>query len=295
MYLTTIIGLALPLFRAKKDSTPTFSDNHPLTHNDSRHPLTHNHFTDIHNMDEFIPISDFEKRYFPDITDDEKKKFIIATNKFERISITEDQYHSSIMMPAQAPPAIAGQLRAINLITDLATNQNLIPIKLVTSLTFDKSFSWFRRLHKNVLYNFALQGKLIKNNIDYPQENELGMYRNKEKYLGAMKMPPSDIILKLLADTFNDYIHVYKRYHDRLSNPRDMELSDWKKIEKAAHQVNLEICCIKPFNDASNRVGRLTENLLRLNTGLKFKTFDNVDLLPVLTQLQKTKYAQYLM
>jgi fido (protein-threonine AMPylation protein) len=84
---------------------------------------------------------------------------------------------------------------------------------------------------------------------------------------------------------------VHDKYKDDLSNPRMLELQDWKILEKAAHTLCLRICCIKPFNDGSNRIARLIENLVRLNVGLRFKvTIDKNDFLKEVQNLQDQEY-----
>lgn len=224
-----------------------------------------------------IPITDFDRRWFPDPTDEDKKRFIINTHKFDKVIITEDQYHTAIMTPSRADPTIAGHLRAINLVVDLAKNPQLLPLKAITTNEFDATFSWFKRLHKNILYNLALKGKLINNNLDYPQQELLGTFRTKDKIFAQYKAPNPTKIINLLTNSLNDYTKVYTKYHDTLNFPANMDITDWRKLERAAHTVCLDICAIQPFEQASNQVARLTENLLRLNVGLKFKTYQQSD------------------
>jgi hypothetical protein len=244
-------------------------------------------------MDYLQDNNNFDKRYFPDLTDEQKKLFIINTNRFERISVSEEEYHNSIIIPKQSSPPVAGQLRSLNLIVDLATNAHLLPNQEIETHEFDDKFSWFKRLHKNVLYNFAQKNKTNNQTLEYPQENDLGTYRTEAKYLNGIKMPDPHNINKLLTFAFNDYLKVYNRYHPLLENPRNMEMSDWRKLEKATYQISLDVCCIKPFADGSNRVARLAENLLRLNVGLKFKTYDKIEPLQDIVKHQKANYLRF--
>jgi hypothetical protein len=245
-------------------------------------------------MDDRIPLTDFDLRQFPAITEDDKADFIIHTNKFERIYLTKENVVSDLVQPQKASPAVAGQYRAINLIQHLATNPNLIPLhKPVTNNSFDKLFDWFKLLHKNILYDFYLRGEQYNNFIDYPMLKEIGVYRYEDKILGSRKMPDPQHIKDLLAKAFVEYITVYRRYADNLNNPRMLDFKDWKRLGDAAYQLNLHICCIKPFKDGSNRVARLTENLLRLNVGLRFRTFDDLrDPNGPIWRMQDSIYAQ---
>jgi len=243
-------------------------------------------------MEELIPLTDFDLRPFPTISEEEKVDFIINTNKHERINLTEDQVHSSIMIYQNALPAVSGQLRCINSITELAQNPNLIPKPdKITKTTLTKFFPWLFNLHGNLLLDFAQEGEKKLNDIDYPLKSDLGQYRKEERSLGHRKMPPPDQIKQLLVEAFQSYAYVYHQYHEKISTPRIMELSDWKKLEEAAYKLNLRLCCIKPFKEGSNRVARLTENLLRLNCGLKFKVIEDTDkLLRDIWYLQDAEY-----
>lgn len=227
---------------------------------------------------ELIPLTDFDQRFFPEITENEKVKFILHTNAFERLTLTEDQIQSSIMIQQQADPLVSGQIRCISLIEILAKNQNLIPKpEQIQVNTLASQFRWLYDLHGNLLMNLALKGEKMMNEYDYPKRSELGQYRSEEKVLGHRTMPKPENIKQLLAEAFKEYATVYHKYHDALSNPRVMEKEDWQRLERAAYRLGLRICCIKPFRDGSNRVGRLTENLLRLNCGLKFRILEDKD------------------
>ena len=243
-------------------------------------------------MHDEIPLTDFDQRQFPEVSEKDKTEFILFTNKFERITLTEESIVSDLIQPQKASPAVAGQYRGINLILEMAPNPNLLPCHTnINNYNFDKYFKWLKTLHKNVLYDFYLRGDQLDNFIDYPHVKDLGTYRYEDKILGNRKMPNPENIKALLAQAFIDYLTVYHKYHDLLSNPRMLETNDWKKLTDAAYQLNLNICCIKPFKDGSNRVARLVENLVRLNVGLRFRTFDdNKDLLSDIWKLQDQRY-----
>lgn len=243
-------------------------------------------------MDELIPITDFDKRYFPDISEDEKINFILHSNDFERITMKFEDIQSQLLIPQKAKPAVQGQMRCLNWIIDLATDPDLFPRpRDFTSNNFDRLFPWFAKLHKNLLYDFSRKGEELLNAIDYPHPSELGTYRNEDKSLGPRAMPRPDFIRPLLIKAFSRYCKTYEKYRDDFSNPRLIETQDWKILEVAAHRLGLDICCIKPFRDGSNRIGRLVENLARLNTGLKFKiNTDKNSYLAEIWELQDSEY-----
>lgn len=241
---------------------------------------------------ELIPLTDFDQRSFPEVTEDEKVQFILQTNLIERSAMKEDQVRSSMLMPQTADPLVSGQMRCLAMLPDLAANPNLIPTTgKISEATFDQLFPWLKLFHGNLLFDLALKGEKLLNDIDYPRRADLAQYRTEDKMLGHRKMPHPFRIKALLAEAFKDYCKVYDEYRTKLSNPRLLEDSDWKRLEQAAYKLNLSICCIKPFNDGSNRVARLVENLARLNTGLRFKIIEDKDkLLNDIWKLQDSSY-----
>jgi hypothetical protein len=211
---------------------------------------------------ELIPITDFDKRYFPEVSEEEKINFILHSNNFERISMKKEEVQSHLLIPQRAHPAVSGQMRCFHLVLELAPNPELIPHPdLITPATFDKHFPWLKSLHKNLLFDFAKKGEELINLIDYPSKEELGKFRE----------------LPLLATSFKSLATHLRSIKDNLENPRLMEQEDWQKLEQKIYHASLDIACIKPFRDGSNRIARLTENLFRLNSGLKFKIHEDKD------------------
>lgn len=243
-------------------------------------------------MDELIPITDFDKRYFPDISEDERINFILHSNDFERITMKFEEIQSQLLIPTKGKPAVQGQKRCLEYVIDLASNPDLMPpANQITPAKFDKLFSWFPYFHKNLMYDFSRKGEELLNQIDYPHLSELGTYRNEDKSLGHRVMPRPDQIKPLLAKAFTRYCKTYDTYREGFSNPRLIETHDWKILEQATHRLGLDICCIKPFQDGSNRIARLVENLTRLNVGLKFKiNTDKNAYLKEIWELQDSEY-----
>lgn len=229
-------------------------------------------------MDNLIPLSDFDKRNFPPISHQEKVDFIIFTNSFEKIKLTNDTVESSLISPQRADPFVSGAMRCIHMIESLAPDQNLIPNPSdINIISFDQLFPWFKRFHKNMLYDAAKKGEQLCNDFDYPLVSSLATFRDTDKFLGHRKMPDPQNITSLLVKSFKEYAQVHFSYKDKISNPRSLEHKDWKIMEQACYKLSLDVCCIKPFEDGSNRVARFCENLLRLNLGLKFVIHKNPD------------------
>jgi hypothetical protein len=243
-------------------------------------------------MSDLIPMTDFDQRYYPEISEEDKVNFIMHSNSFERIVHKYDQIQAHLLFPSRADPAVSGQMRCIHLIFDLAKNPNLIPKpELITPASFDKLFPWIKQFHRNLLHDFSRKGQELLNQYDYPLPEDLGNYRNEPKSLGHRLMPPPEQIKPLLTQLFINYSKTYHKYKEGIESPILMEKQDWESLQNQIHLTSLSFACIKPFKDGSNRTARLIENLLRLNTGLKFIIHTNKDTyLRELTSLQDSAY-----
>jgi len=243
-------------------------------------------------MEELIPMTDFDQRYYPEISEDDKVNFIMHSNSFEKINHKYDQIQAHLLIPTRADAAVSGQMRCLHLIFNLAKNPELIPKpELITPASFDKLFPWVRQLHKNLLHDFSRKGQELLNQIDYPLPEELGNYRQEPKALGHRLMPPPDQIKPLLSSLFSNYSKTYHKYKEGIEAPILMEKEHWEDLERQIHLTSLSFACIKPFKEGSNRTARLIENLLRLNTGLKFTYHTDKDTyLRELTALQDSAY-----
>jgi len=113
---------------------------------------------------ELIPITDFDRRYFPEVTEDEKIDFILHSNEMERIFMKREEVQSNLLFQGRAHPAVSGQMRCIHLVIQLAENPNLFPkANLITMKNFDSQFPWLKQLHKNLLHDFWKKGEELNN------------------------------------------------------------------------------------------------------------------------------------
>jgi hypothetical protein len=100
-------------------------------------------------MDDLIPLTDFDKRFFPEISQEEKINFILHSNSFERIVMKYEEIEAQLLIPTKIKPAVKGQQRALDWIIELASNPDLLPpANSITPINFDKKFNWFSYLIK---------------------------------------------------------------------------------------------------------------------------------------------------
>lgn len=182
-------------------------------------------------------------------------------------------------------PYVEGHLRAITLVQQLAVNPNLLPERVDTVFDFDEKFPWIKRLHKNLMRPIAEFGVMALD-PSYIHLNEVGVYRHSAKFIRTEKenaiidveMPDPLVLRELLRDWGNDLCQFHNEMRRTIEYGRYSD-DDTEAFVNKAYEANLKISCIKPFTDGSNRLGRLIENLLRLNWGLPWKiiTFDDKD------------------
>lgn len=171
-------------------------------------------------------------------------------------------------------PLATGQFSAVNIVLrDLAPKEDLLlqPEKLRSELDSHDHLKWLRDLHSTMFMPIYLLGqKTLDPNT--PPKHTLGSYRSSRKVLGPRVMPSPIAIKKLLHRWLLDLSKYNKDISYKLNNPRMLSKMDLQDISMHAYHAGIQVCCIKPFEDGSNRIGRLIENTLRLHWGLPWKT-----------------------
>ena len=174
-------------------------------------------------------------------------------------------------------PYVEGHLRAITLVQQLATDPNLIPDSVNTIFEFDEKFPWLRRMHRNLMRPIAEYGQMMLD-PSYIHPTEVGVYRQTPKFIKReeerrivdVAMPDPLFVRELLTEWGRD-ICQFNNDMQRVIEFGRYSSEDVEAFVAKAYEANLKLSCIKPFSDGSNRLGRLVENLLRLNWGLPWK------------------------
>jgi len=222
-------------------------------------------------MADEIPLTELDKRYYPEITKKQINKFVLVTLKLDALVFDEQQIIAGEMIPQTCDPHIAGTFRAFNYIKSIATDPQLFNIKqTITATNINTTIMFCKRIHKNLLFDSFLANQRVNDHHKYPQFNDLGFFRAEKLNINDSKKP-----LEQIATAFDTYINIYKQYHNSISNPKFMEKQHWKRIEAAARQLAIDVAAIDPFPKGSSQVARLLENLCRMNVGLRFKTYED--------------------
>lgn len=236
-----------------------------------------------------------QQRSFPPPSQDTLIAYIYHTNRIERIPMDKRTIEAAINQK-EPNPYVEGHLRAITLVQQLAPKTDLIPDQVTSIFDFDEKFSWLKRIHRNVMRPVAEYGAMMLD-TSYIHPTEVGVYRQTHKSLKrhdqnqnlvTVEFPDPIFVRELLTEWAQDLCKFNNEMRHTIEYGRYSQ-DDVDQFVAKAYEANLKISCIKPFTDGSNRVGRLAENLLRLNWGLPWKIikFDDKDeLLDDLREMQ---------
>lgn len=217
-------------------------------------------------------------RTFPVPSKDTLISFIYHTHQLERIGITYDDIHKSMTMKEsdiQINPYACGHFKAINIVSNLARNDNLLD-----------SFDWVKKIHETIMIPVSNHDYYTLNPEGFPRF-AAGVYRTLDKRLGKLIMP-SPIKIPALLDKLRIKLkELDKKLAPKMTNLRLLTPQELEDIRNTSYYANLEISCIKPFLDGSNRTARLVENCLRLHWGMPWKIITDNQKDDYLNDLQK--------
>lgn len=246
-------------------------------------------------------IDPLKMRTFPQPSQDTLIAFIYHTNRIERVPMNKKIIEDTLAQK-EPNPYVEGHLRAITLVQQLAVDPDLLPKQVKNIFEFDEKFSWLKRLHRNIMRPIAeLSTMTIDPELIRP--SEVGNYRQSIKSIRSerdnrivdIEMPGPLTIREHLKDWANNICSFHNNIRRTIDYGRYTNQDADAMIDKA-YEANLQLCCIKPFTDGSNRLGRLVENLLRLNWGLPWKIIEldhKEQLLHDLRKMQE-KYSKIL-
>lgn len=237
-----------------------------------------------------------DQRVFPNPDNDLLIAYIYHTHRIERIPMSKKTIEDTLAQ-RDPNPYVEGHLRAITLVLELAVKPDLIPETVTSIYDFDEKFGWLKRLHRNIMRPVAEHGQML-HDYSYIHPTQVAVFRDSEKSLTTerdgkiieVEMPDPLKIRELLLAWSQD-LCAFNQEHLRLINYGHYNNEEAEMLIQKAYEANLRISCIKPFSDGSNRLGRLVENLIRLNWGLPWRIIsferDKEQLLEDLRKMQR--------
>lgn len=206
-------------------------------------------------------------RIFPKPEQDTLTGFVYHSCRMERVPVSFQDIQQTLT-GASSNPWLEGQFKAVNLAMALATNPDLIPKtppkdhrQSLEQLVF------LRQLHLNQFRLVAEHAKKLED-TSMIDPKDVGNWRQGPHRVGSTEMPNPIQIQFLLLDWWKELIDFHNQYRTKIETRFGLESPDITALANQAYNSHLKLCCIKPFQDGSNRTARLVENMLRLNWGL---------------------------
>ena len=170
----------------------------------------------------------------------------------------------------QVNPYVAGHFKAFNYFTNQLIGKPKFPAenskKLTNTYIADNALSWLKELH------YALMQPLIQHGlIEYAN---VGVWRTKpmlEPGKSTQKAPDASIIPKLMMNWIKEVTEFHEGLRTFIQSPGRMSQGEAINLSKRAYETNLFLCSLKPFADGNGRVGRLVENIFRVNWHLPWR------------------------
>jgi hypothetical protein len=213
---------------------------------------------------------------FPNPSHDTLTAFVYHTTRLERIPVFKSDLDKTLS-GADIKPNLEGQFKAIKVVINLAPNPELLPLSPPRDhIQALQQLKFLRVLHLNQFKTVAEENVKLLDTTNL-QPNDVGRWRQGPLFMASTEMPNPIKIQFLLFDWWSDLINFFNTYRSKIETPGTLEQDDLIKISKKAYETNLKLCCIKPFQDGSNRTARLVENLIRLNSGLPWKIIRHED------------------
>lgn len=215
------------------------------------------------------------QRLFPTPSQDTLRFFVENTNFLERIVISQNDISETLKRGQNDlanNPNIVGHLKAVNYVLTLAPDPKLIPPVsfILNENQSHNQLQWLRQIHKHMMLSVAEHGEKTLDSTCISRIC-VGTYRSRDKRLGKNIMPSPLRIRRLLHDWLKDLSGFVSLYEKKITYPALLTDNDLRILGEKAKSSHIDLCCIKPFEDGSNRAARLAENLLRLNWGLPWK------------------------
>jgi hypothetical protein len=146
------------------------------------------------------------------------------------------------------------------------------PTALVTIQKSDTALFWLRELHKQMsqpLANLPVALEYEDPNVVFP--SSLGRYRQKDVALTSVMAPHPQLIKNLLHGWINDVASVNERLYPKAVQLYALKKNEAEELVKTAHLATILFSCVQPFQSGNNRIGRILENILRLQWRLPWK------------------------
>lgn len=199
--------------------------------------------------------------------------FIEQTHSCEKLKVKHEDISTLLKQGAKAikpNPYVVGHFDALNYLFTLVGEPHF-PCKDVRLLTnqykSEEALHWLRKLHELMAYPCAKMASTPEweDEIRNCRQQDCGVYRIVPEALAFAYAPTPEQIPLILHLWLKDLTTLHEEVKNLLDNPYGISRNKTYDMHQACRDTNLLFCNLLPFSYGSNRLGRLVENLLRLN------------------------------
>jgi hypothetical protein len=194
--------------------------------------------------------------------------FISENNSLAGVQVSHEEI-SKTHQKKLAHPAAIGHFSALFYAYELLHKPHFLyrhPLDFADEKHSNKALFWLRDVHQKLMAPIAQQGEFFPAFSELIRFSDCGNYRLNAHSAGMdRKLPQPKHIQALLFHWYKDLCD----FDRSLTNcPNDSELHQRAQM---AELKNIQLQCIKPFEDGTGRTARIMENVLRLRWGLPWK------------------------
>jgi hypothetical protein len=207
---------------------------------------------------------------------DELIRFIYETHLVEKLNCPMEAITQALKRAPNPNPYVVGHFDAINYLMTLIDNPD-VPAKAPDLLTnvyrSDEALFWVKEMHAKMTLPLAQASHLSQweDELNRVKQYECGVLRNVPVALAFSMAPPPHLLPYILHNWLNQVGTLHAEVKDKVNNPYGLTREKAAELAKTSYNTLLLFANIQPFNYGSNRIGRLVENILRLNWRMPWK------------------------
>jgi len=210
-------------------------------------------------------------RTFPEPDQEMLIAYIYHTHRLDRIPMDRARIEKTLGK-TDSDPYVAGHLRAITLVLQLAEDETLLK-ECPNRFQLEASIGWLKRLHRNIMRPIAELG-LQAEDATVIHPSDIGVFRSQEyihrSAFGNFQAPNPYDIPELLYKWNNRVVKVQNENLNTIQYGMYSQ-EEGGELANQCKKLSLELFAIRPFEDGNSATSRLVENLLRLHWGLPWK------------------------
>lgn len=200
-------------------------------------------------------------------TKEQTFSYIVNTHDLDRISCPQAEVNGTYTGKF-CNPYVDGHLRAFNYIFTKLLDKDDFPCK---SAKTPQSLSWLKEIHSIMLSPLLTTKYISIPDEDKPPRSQIGTFRIEPATNVYSLAPDPKIIHKILYNWLEDVYGLHQRFKEKAKNPTGLTRKEADLLNLTAYNSLLMMSTVQPFAVANNRMGRLVENIFRLQWRLPFR------------------------